>query len=71
MAGFLVTLFLIPWGVKSLLTGFVLFRLMDIVKPFPAKWLELNLKGGWGVVADDLMAGVYANILLRLVMGVF
>ena len=67
MAGFLVTLFLIPWSVKSMAVGFFLFRLIDIVKPFPIRRLE-RLPGGWGVVTDDLLAGVYANAILRVII---
>jgi phosphatidylglycerophosphatase A len=68
MAGFLVALYFIPFTASSLVLGFVLFRLMDIVKPFPIKRLESALPGGWGVVGDDLLAGAYANVALRLVM---
>jgi phosphatidylglycerophosphatase A len=46
---------------KYLLTGFILFRAFDIWKPFPARQLE-NLHGGWGIMADDWMAGIYAAI---------
>ena len=71
MAGLLVTLFLIPWSTKSVVAGFLLFRLMDIFKPFPIKRLETRLPGGWGVVGDDLLAGVYANIVLRFAIRFF
>ena len=71
MAGLLVTLFLIPWSVKTVVIGFFLFRLMDIVKPFPIRRLETTLPRGWGVVGDDVLAGVYANVALRLVMRIF
>lgn len=67
MAGFLVTLFLIPWSAKSMAVGFFLFRLIDIAKPFPIRRLE-RLPGGWGVVTDDLLAGVYANAILRVII---
>ena len=50
---------------KSWLAAFVLFRLFDIWKPFPVRQLE-GLSGGWGIVADDLMAGVYAALVLFL-----
>jgi phosphatidylglycerophosphatase A len=50
------------WGVAL---GFVLFRAMDIAKPWPARRFE-RLPGGYGIMADDLMAGVYAHLLLRL-----
>ena len=68
MAGFLVTLFLIPWSAKSVVTGFLLFRLMDIAKPFPIRRLEAKLRCGWGVVGDDVLAGIYANVALRVIM---
>jgi phosphatidylglycerophosphatase A len=47
--------------------GFLLFRLFDIFKPFPIRRLE-KIKGGIGIVLDDLLAGVYANLVLRLVL---
>jgi len=56
---------LLNW--KYLLVGFVLFRLFDISKPFPCRRLE-NLPGGWGIMADDWMAGVYAAICLRIAL---
>jgi phosphatidylglycerophosphatase A len=56
---------LLNW--KYLLAGFVLFRLFDIAKPFPCRRLE-KLAGGWGIMADDWMAGVYAAICLRLAL---
>ncbi|MFI5097404.1 MAG: phosphatidylglycerophosphatase A [Candidatus Acidiferrales bacterium] len=56
---------LLNW--KFLLAGFVLFRLFDIAKPFPCKRLE-KLPGGWGIMADDWMAGIYAAICLRLAL---
>jgi len=68
MAGFLVTLYAIPLTVTTLAAGFLLFRLMDIAKPFPVRRLETALPGGWGVVGDDVLAGVYANVVLRVVM---
>jgi phosphatidylglycerophosphatase A len=52
---------------KYLLAGFVLFRIFDILKPFPCRRLE-KLPGGWGIMADDWMAGVYAAICLRLAL---
>jgi len=71
MVGFLVTLFLIPWTWKHVVTAFFLFRLMDILKPFPIKRLESRWPGGWGIVGDDVLAGVYANIILRFATRLF
>jgi len=61
---------LVNW--KYLLLGFILFRVFDIWKPWPIRRLE-NLPGGWGIMADDWMAGIYAAILLRVALhfGVF
>lgn len=65
--GQLVTMFMNPVGWGGALVGFVLFRVMDIVKPWPADRFEA-LHGGIGIMADDAMAGVYANVALRLVL---
>ncbi len=71
MAGLLVTLYLVPWSLEALIGGFVVFRFMDILKPFPIRKLESTLPGGWGVVGDDLLAGVYANVVLRVGLQFF
>jgi phosphatidylglycerophosphatase A len=63
--GMWITLALLPFTPLTAALGFLLFRLMDIVKPYPARALE-RLPGGWGIVADDVMAGIYANLALRL-----
>jgi phosphatidylglycerophosphatase A len=64
VVGILITLFANPVGWKGALVAFLLFRAADIVKPFPANRLE-QLHGGFGVMADDAMAAVYANLGLR------
>lgn len=69
VVGMLITLAFIPVGWSGALAGFVLFRLFDVVKPYPAGRFE-QLHGGLGVMADDAMAAIYANITLRLVMWV-
>lgn len=65
--GMLVTLAFIPVGWPAALTGFFLFRVFDVIKPFPADRLE-KFHGGFGIMADDAMAGVYANLVLRVLM---
>jgi phosphatidylglycerophosphatase A len=62
--GMLITLFLNPVGWWGALGGFFLFRLFDVVKPWPSNRLE-QLHGGIGVMADDGMAAIYANLALR------
>ena len=67
--GMLMTLAFIPVGLGAAIAGFFLFRIFDIIKPFPARRLE-SLHGGLGVMADDAMAAVYANLSLRLLIAV-
>ena len=62
--GMLITLFLNPVGIWGAVVGFLLFRIADVVKPFPTNRLEA-VPGGVGVMADDAMAAVYANLALR------
>ena len=69
-AGLLLTLFLLPATGFNLCLGFILFRLFDILKPFPIRRLE-KVEGGAGIVLDDLLAGVYGNVCLRLIALVF
>ena len=63
--GILVSFFLIPIHFKSLVIGFILFRLFDILKPPPVRLFE-RLPGGYGIVADDLAAAVYVNLILQI-----
>lgn len=67
VAGMMVTLFLLPNTVIAVVLAFFLFRIFDIVKPFPVRSLE-KAPGGWGVMLDDVGAGVYAHIALRLLL---
>jgi phosphatidylglycerophosphatase A len=68
VVGMLITLAFIPVGVSGAIAGFVLFRVFDVIKPFPAGRLE-RLHGGFGVMADDAMAAIYANLSLRLLIA--
>ncbi len=68
IAGMLVTFLGIPFTPLSALAGFALFRGLDIAKPYPIRWVERRLAGGTGVVMDDVVAGVFANLLLRLLL---
>ena len=64
VAGQWITLVGMPFTAPVVLAGFVLFRIMDVVKPWPARALE-RLPGGWGIMADDVMAAVYANLVVQ------
>lgn len=65
--GMLMTLWLVPVTWKGVLVGFLLFRAFDIVKPFPARQCE-RFRGGFGIMADDAVAGFYGNLALRLII---
>lgn len=67
MAGFCVTMTLVPVTVLSLVLGFIAFRCFDILKPFPIRWFEKNFSGGAGIVLDDLTAGLAAAFLLKAI----
>jgi len=64
-AGFLVTMLAVPLSMGSVIAGFFLFRLFDVVKVQPARALERQ-HGGFGIVADDLVCGLYANLVLQV-----
>jgi phosphatidylglycerophosphatase A len=68
--GMLITLAFMPVGLWTAMAGFVLFRIFDVIKPFPAGRFE-RLHGGLGVMSDDAMAAVYANLSLRLTVYLF
>ena len=70
MAGLIVTFVGIPFTPKTAIAGFIIFRTFDILKPFPIRRLEKKVKGGTGVVLDDVLAGIYGNIILRLAIYV-
>ena len=67
MMGFFLTMLWVPQTFRFIIIGFFLFRFFDILKPFPIRWIERRFKGGFGVVLDDVMAGVYANIILQVI----
>ena len=65
-AGMMITLLDVHFTWRSALAGFFIFRVLDILKPFPIRYLERTIPGGAGIVLDDVAAGVAAHILLRL-----
>ncbi len=64
IAGFLVTMAFHSWSVKAVVAGFVLFRIFDVLKPPPVRQIDQRMHNGFGIVLDDVMAGVYANVCL-------
>ena len=65
IVGYLVTMAFAPSGWQWVAAGFVLFRLFDIVKPWPIRWCDLKVHGGFGIMLDDLIAGVFAAACLQ------
>lgn len=68
IVGMLFSLAFIPWSGTTVLTGFLLFRLFDVWKPFPARLCQDKLPSGWGIVMDDVVAGIYANLVLHILI---
>ena len=69
VAGQLFSLFATGVGIPGAIIGFFVFRVFDVIKPWPANRAE-GLPGGWGIMADDLVAGVYANLVVMLLVRV-
>ncbi len=59
----------VVFNYKVFVVAFFLFRFFDILKPFPVSWADRNIKNGWGVMLDDVLAGIYSAIILYLVRG--
>ncbi|MEA2014659.1 MAG: phosphatidylglycerophosphatase A [Thermodesulfobacteriota bacterium] len=68
IVGFQFTMFLVAPTIRHICIGFLLFRVFDIIKPFPIRLCENRFPGGYGVVGDDIVAGIYANITLLLLI---
>ncbi len=67
IVGLPVAMVLIPNGSGWIAAGFILFRFFDILKPYPIRNIEEKFNGGFGIMLDDVAAGIYANILLQVV----
>lgn len=65
IAGFLLAMLLVPVSIWTALIGFALFRLFDIVKPWPIGWLDKHVHGGTGIMLDDLVAALYAGVCIQ------
>lgn len=73
VVGFMITMFLVPAQPLLVLAGFVLFRLFDIWKPWPIGYLDRKVGGGLGIMLDDVLAGIYAAVIMQLIVftGIF
>jgi len=68
--GFFITMIMVPVTPVTILMGFVLFRIFDILKPWPISVIDSRLKGGLGVMLDDVLAGVYALLCMHLILWI-
>jgi len=66
IVGYLVTMIAAPEGWGWIVIGFILFRIFDIFKPWPIAYLDRHVSGGFGIMIDDILAGVYAMLILQL-----
>lgn len=67
IVGYLITMLLAPSGWVWMLPGFILFRIFDIWKPWPIRWLDRKVRGGFGIMIDDVLAAVYGMICLQII----
>ena len=71
IAGYLITMIAVPADILWIFIGFVLFRIFDILKPWPISWVDKHVHGGFGIMFDDVLAGLLALACLHLIMNFF
>ena len=68
IVGFLLTMFLVPISLSWMITGFILFRIFDILKPQPIRYVDKHIKGGFGIMLDDVLAAVPAWMIMQILV---
>jgi phosphatidylglycerophosphatase A len=68
IVGLWITMIAVPVTIPLVVLGFVLFRVFDIVKPWPISWLDKHVSGGFGIMIDDVLAAVFANLCLQALL---
>ena len=69
IVGYFITMFMVPKSGLWILIGFVLFRIFDILKPWPISLADKKVQGGFGIMLDDVMAGVFALIIIHIMLN--
>jgi len=69
VVGMMITMVAVPLNWQTILAGFILFRLFDIIKPWPISYLDKHVHGGFGIMADDVLAGIFSLACLHLLLG--
>ena len=67
-AGFLITMIGVGFSAQNILLGFILFRIFDILKPWPINWLDSKVSGGLGIMLDDIVAGIFSMLALHSIL---
>jgi len=70
IAGYCITMTAVPASLFNLCAGFILFRIFDIIKPWPIRWIDEHIKNGFGMMFDDVLAGILACAVLQLFIQV-
>ncbi|HET8904121.1 MAG TPA: phosphatidylglycerophosphatase A, partial [Saccharospirillum sp.] len=68
--GFWITMIAVPVSLWTVVLGFILFRVFDIIKPWPIGWLDNRVGGGVGIMIDDVIAGIFAGVILHVLVWV-
>ena len=63
--GYWITMVSVPFNLQWAVVGFLLFRFFDILKPWPISWLDKKIQGGFGIMIDDIVAGIFAAVILQ------
>ena len=71
IVGYFITMLAVPFDWLWVAAGFVLFRFFDIVKPWPIRWVDKHLQGGFGIMFDDVLAGIFAMLALHFLIYLF
>ena len=71
IVGYLITVFMMPFSLTAMVLGFILFRLFDILKPWPVSWADKKVKGGLGIMLDDVFAGIVSCVILHVLYWQF
>ncbi len=69
IAGYLITMIMVPLTWYWIIAGFILFRIFDILKPWPISWLDKKVSGGFGIMVDDILAGLFALGIMQLLIA--
>jgi phosphatidylglycerophosphatase A len=69
VVGMMITMVAVPLNWQTMLAGFILFRLFDIIKPWPISYLDKHVHGGFGIMADDVLAGIFSLVCVHLLLG--